>query len=74
MGWWALGLWEQLSDGLRARYRAWRGVVEEKRDQEVTQDDEHIAKIIKWPEPREDPKEEPTEPWAKLRDKIDKPK
>jgi len=48
--------------------------VEEKRDQEVTQDDEHIAKIIKWPEPREDPKEEPTEPWAKLRDKIDKPK
>jgi len=45
--------------------------VEDKREQaeEVVQDDEHVAKIIQWPEPRDEPVEEPTEPWAKLRDK-----
>jgi len=66
-----MGLWEQLSDGLRSRYRTWRSIVEDKREQaeEVVQDDEHVAKIIQWPEPRDEPVEEPTEPWAKLRDK-----
>ena len=43
-------------------------------------DDEHLAQlkersnVVNWPEPRDDPKEEPTEPWAKLRDRIDEPK
>jgi len=28
---------------------------------------------VEWPEPREDPDEEPSEPWAKLKDRIETP-
>jgi len=26
---------------------------------------------IRWPEPQEDPEEEPTEPWARLLDRLE---
>lgn len=26
---------------------------------------------VKWPPPREDPEQEPSEPWARLRDRVE---
>ena len=62
MGWRTLRLRRQLSDRL--------GLGQGK---DAVSEDERQERKIDWPPPREDPEEEPSEPWAREPREGDKP-